>query len=269
MRRALLASLSGVLLLAGCGQIAQTSASLPRRGTGAPLGSAAPLGAVQAGTQVQPGALTGNPQADGQMLLNGMRQTVAQITGFSAELKSYSEGNYKSGERKGELFKSTTRSKVTWAKPARLRAEVITATNPLLEGGALATPDGQNITARAKGLLSIIPIHLQASDPKLSNNRNYKFNDMNPNVLIGRLTGATAQWTVVGPGQIGTASVLWVSVAGVRHLDAEIQTELIAVDPQTYALNGVQMMAGNKRVVDMQLTNFQWNPTVSASMFQL
>lgn len=272
MRQTIFASLSiAALLLSGCGQAVQTGTKLPKRwdtSKSAPLGGMQQPGYGNQQAQV-PGALVGNPQADGLTLLNGLRQAFAQSQGFEAEVRTYSEGYYKNAERTGELRRSTTSAKITWAKPNRLRAEVITATNPLLEGGALATPDGKNITARAKGLLSIFPIKLSAGDAKLTNNRNHKFNDINPNSLVTRLTAPTAVWTVVSQGNIGGSPVMWVSVDGVRRLDAEIQSELVAIEPQTFALRGTQMISKGRRVVDQSLTNFRWNPTITADMFAL
>jgi outer membrane lipoprotein-sorting protein len=214
-------------------------------------------------------APNGQGQAEGAQLLNGMRQTLNTCRGFDAEVRNYSEGHFKTGERVSELRKSTTQARLIWMKPSKLRAEVINTSNPLLVGAAMATTDGQNITARAKGILGLIPIHLTASDKKMSTNRNFSFNDNNPNSQLSRLTGPSAQWTVIGQGNVSGVPVKLIAVDNVKRLDSEINREVVMVDPQTMGLRGLAMYTGNQKVVDIQFLKFKWNPSVQANTFSL
>ena len=171
--------------------------------------------------------------------------------------------------RVSELRKSTTEARLIWVKPNKFRAEVITATNPLLEGGAMATMDGQNITARAKGLLGLIPFKLNASDDKLSTNRNHTFTENNPNSHLARLTAANAVWTILGDSMVDRVPVKMIAVDNVRRLDNQITREILAVEPRTLKLYGLTMYAGNKRVVDNKFLKFAWNPRVGTEKFSL
>lgn len=258
------------LVLTGCGHAASTSPSLPSRGLGAVHSpypgnqtSAMPMSGAAA-----PG-LAGTPAAQGAALLQMMRQNYARCTGVSADIKSYSQGHYKMGEKVTELRSGTTEAKMTWAKPNKLRLTVVTTTNPLLEGAALATPDGVQITARAAGLLSIFPFHFAPSDPKLRNNRNHPFTENNPKSQIERLTGPTAVWTVVADGMVENTPVKMISVDGVRHLDSEINREVVAVDPVAGTLRAVVMYNNATRLVDYHFMAFSWNPKTTDDMFHL
>lgn len=211
----------------------------------------------------------GVPGQEGQMLKQGMGQVFAQATGFDATITSYSQGNYKQGQRVNELRKSTSEARLIWGRPNKLRGEIIKTTNSLIEGAAMATQDGQSIRVRLKGLLGFLPITVQASDPKLSNNRNHSFNATNPKTLIERFTGPSAVWTVVGQEAIGGVMCKVVRVDGVARLDGEINMELLHVDPQTFGLRRLTMLSGQTKVMEATLTKFAWNPQVSSSTFNL
>lgn len=254
--------------LAGCGQSSEQLPTAPRtafdnvkfQNQQPGLTDGAPVGGAQA-----------NPQAaaEGAQLLAGLRQTLTNARGFDAEVRNYSEGNYKMGEKVSELRKSTTQARLIWMKPAKLRAEVIQTSNALLEGAAMATTDGKNITARAKGVLGLFPIKLQASDAKMSTNRNVSFNDNNPDSQLKRLTSPTATWTVVGNGSVAGVAVKIIAVDNVKRLDREITREVVMLDPQTMGLRGLAMYTAQKKVVDIQFLKFKWNPSVKADTFSI
>lgn len=263
--------------LAGCGQSQLPSAPRPvknqqlqkrypmpgqampgQMGPMGPMGQMGPTGGAQMG---------GQGQMEGAQALQAMRRMLAQINGFEATVKSYTQGNYKSGQRVSELRKSTTQAKLTWLKPEKLRAEVITATNPLLEGGKLATTDGKSIRARAAGLLSLFPMTLGANDTKLANNRNHSFTENNPQSQLTRLTGPTASWTVVGAGEGGAVKLI--RVDNVSRLDNEITHEIIGLDMRQMTLKSLEMYAGQTKVVDHQFLRFSWNPRVTSDTFAL
>jgi outer membrane lipoprotein-sorting protein len=255
-------------VLAGCGASPDPVMTAPKSAFdsvrfqgNAPVGGANPMGN---------GAMNGQQgQAEGAQILDAMRRSLATARGFDAEVKNYSQGHYKTGEKVSELRQSTTQARLIWMKPAKLRAEVIQTSNSLLVGAAMATTDGQNITARAKGILGLIPIHLTASDKKMSTNRNFSFNDNNPNSQLSRLTGPSAQWTVIGQGNVSGVPVKLIAVDNVKRLDREIDREVVMVDPQTMGLRGLAMYTGNQKVVDIQFLKFKWNPSVQANTFSL
>lgn len=270
--------IAGLVLafLAGCGQSQLPSAPRPLKNQqlqqrypmpgGAMPGQMGPMGPTG---QMGPagGAQMGPATAEGAQALNRMRQLLATIQGFEATVTSYTQGNYKSGQKVAELRKSTTKAKLTWLKPEKLRAEVITATNPLLEGGKLATVDGQSVRARAAGLLSLFPMTLQANDTKLANNRNHSFTENNPQSLLTRLTGPSASWTVVGAGQGGAIKAF--RIDNVQRLDNEITHEILVIDMRQMTLKGLEMFAGQTKVLNHDFLNFKWNPRVTSDTFTL
>lgn len=252
-----------LMFLAGCGasptqpssskepRQARLQEKLPR------LGGAAPTGANPAA------------QAEGARLLAGVRQTFAQTNGFDATVRSYTQGHYKSGQKVSELRKSTTSARLIWVKPQKLRAEVITSTNALLEGAAMVTTDGRNITARAKGLLGLIPFKLTASDAKMSTNRNHSFVENNPNSHVARFTSPSAVWTVLGDVNVEGTPCKLVAVDNVKRLDKEITREVLAIDPAIMGLRQVTMYAGDEKVVQHTFTKFKWNPSVTSKTFSI
>lgn len=206
---------------------------------------------------------------EGVQLLQATRHTLTQVIGFDAQVRSYTQGHYKQGERVSELRKATTEARLIWVKPNKLRAEVIQTSNPLLVGAAMATSDGQNVTARAKGLLGLIPFKMQVGDPKLGNNRNHRLPENNPKANMERLTAPTAVWTVVGEQVVEGTPCKMIQVDGVKRLDREITRELVAIDPRQITIRKLVMFAGATRVVDHTFVKFRWNPKVSSTSFEL
>lgn len=250
-------------LLAGCGTTpTSTRPILTDSAFDAPIPSA-PLMAPQPGQQGTPG------QVLGLQMLQGLRVAYQRCTGFDSEIKSYSQGHYKAGEKVDELRQSTTQAKLLWCKPNKTRAEVVTTSNPLLVGAAMVTTDGTNVTARAKGLLSIIPFHFQASDPKLANNRNHKFTENNPKSIIERLTAPTAVWTVVGDADVQGVPIKMIQVDNVHYLDREITREILGINPVDSSIRRLVMYAGTTKVIDHTFLSFKWNPKPTSDTFVL
>lgn len=280
----LIGALVAALLLAGCGADVATK---PKRSTtggsrfqdGLPVpgvtgpGLAGPNG-MPLGPNGMPLGPNGQPMmpggnAEGQRLLEMTRATIAQISGFDATIRSYTQGHFKQGERVSELRKSTTEARLIWVKPLKLRAEVIQTSNPLLVGAAMATTDGKNVTARAKGLLGLIPFKMDITDPKLGNNRDHRLPANNPKANVERLTAPTAVWTVLGDEVIEGTPCKMIQVEGVKRLDKEITREIVGIDPQALTLRRVLMFTGTTKVVDHTFVKFKWNPKVSSSSFVL
>ena len=266
----LMAAILAALVLAGCGA-SPAATKVPRSTNGTKLQDGAGI------MPQQPGNLLGAPGLPGQagsgpeglQLLNATRNVLTQITGFDAQIRSFSQGHWKQGEKVEELRKATTEARIIWIKPLKLRAEVIQTTNPLLKGAAMATNDGKTITARAAGLLGLIPFKLQITDPKLGNNRNHSLPENNPKTQLERLTSPSATWTVVGEQIIEGVACKMVQVDNIKRLDNEVTREVIAVDPQKMTLRKLAMFDGDLKIVDHTFLKFRWNPKVSAASFNL
>lgn len=240
----------------------------------APYGGASGYGAQPGMTQpgmTQPGMAQSAQGAQGQgaQLLNAMRQKLATCNGFQGNLTDFTMGNFKNGVQQSNTVQSTTTATILWAKPNQLRCDVQTTTNSLLDGAKMATTDGQNITARLKGILGLLALHLNASDPKMSTNRNHSFTDNNPYSQLERITAPNVQWVPVGQATVGGAPVVVCEIEGVRHLDNQITRELVEVEPQTLNLRGMISYAGNQVVEQFTFNTFTWNPNVDPSQFQI
>jgi hypothetical protein len=225
-----------------------------------------PGGAIAPGVGT-PAGMAG--AAEGAQLLAGVRAQGARITSLEASIRSYSQGYFSGGERSSELKRVTNEVKVTWAFPKRTRVEVIKTTNPLVEGAVLTTHDLATCRVRAKGLLSLIPITMSATDPKLANNRNHTLPETNPKAALDRFTGPGAAWTVVGDGAVEGVPVKIVHVTGVKPLDDEIDRELLGIDPAQMVMRKVVMYAGNTKVGDHTMVTFRMNVRVSAETFKM
>lgn len=252
LARALCFTIS-ISLLAACGQAPATA---PKR--------EAPVVAPSA-PAVAPSPATGAAQAEGQALLAAVRQTFESCKGVEAEVKSWSEGHYKSGKRVSELRRNSYRTKLVWMKPAMLRGDILETDNFLVGGAKMVSRDGKTITIKAGGVLGLFPIKVPAADPLLSSNRNHKFTDMSPDAILQSVLGPQARWTVVGV----QAGAKLVQVDGVPALDGEITRQVLAVEPATSKLRSLVMYEGAKKVVDYQFLKFRWNPQVKSDLFQL
>jgi hypothetical protein len=160
--------------------------------------------------------------------------------------------------------------RITWAKPNKFRAVVTEAPSAIMKDATLVTTDGKNVTARAAGLLSIVPIHAQANDPRIANARNHTFDKFNPSTQMQRLTGPQAVWTYVDefPGTNG-APVVRCAIDNVARLDAEIDREVIAIDLGTNSVRSLSGFVKGHPVVEYTFTKFLWNPKVTSAMFTL
>jgi hypothetical protein len=291
--------------LAGCGRDAGLTPARPARLVTtvrpvAPLQPAAPAGqagqpragaypgtAPVAGGGALPGSLAGGPRGgagggiatdtrsaiegitEGERLLTAVRAQLPTLTSFETTVRSYNQGYFSGGQRTGELKRATTEAKLTWAAPKSLRVEVIKTTNPIAEGAVLTTQDLVTCRLRAKGLLSWLPISLPATDGKLANNRNHTLPEMNPKATLDRLTAPGAAWTLIGDGVVEGTPVKVVRVTGVRTLDAEIDRELVGVDPATLLIRKVTMYAGETKVGDHTMLNCRVNPPTTAETFKM
>lgn len=246
-------------LLTGCGHPPPEGVTPPRP---EPTPVAAPP--VTGAPTVQPGA-----QQEGAQLLAGLRQTFLACKGIEAEVTSYSEGRFKSGKPVSELRKNSSRTKLIWGKPNRMRGEIVETDNFLVSGARMASTDGKTITVRAGGVLGLVPLKLQATDPMLASNRDHHFDDMMPSALLTWIMGPQAVWTVMGDGVVKGARVKLVRVTNIAHLDKGITEERIAVEPGTFVVRNLAMYEGDKKVVDYTFTRFRWNPTISSDTFKL
>ena len=263
-------ALFAALALVGCGQAAPNRPKRPAtslRPMIQPAGT--PMGGMPMAGMPMPGA-SGAGQAKGAELLQRARQTLSGVTGFEGEIMTRTQGHYKSGKRVSELVKESIGYKVVWAKPAKFRAEVFNAPSAMMEGAGIVTQDGMAITARAKGLLSFVPIKLTARDPQLANVRNHTFDKYSPMAQIQRLSGPTAVWTVISEGVAPSGAPLaFVAIDGVKRLDAEISREVYALEVPTLAPHSLSAFAGAQKVADYSFQKFRWNPKVTAETFKM
>jgi hypothetical protein len=205
-----------------------------------------------------------NAKQEGARLQARLKQAYESCTGVEAEVKSYSEGHWKAGKQVSELRHATYRTHMIWAKPLKIRAEVLDTDNFLVGGARMATTDCKRVKVRGAGILGILPITLDAGDDLLASNRNHRFTAMLPSPLIGHLLAGT--WTAV-PGATAHAAKAELAVAS--HFDKEIDREELTLDPTDGKLIRVTMYAKGRAVVDYSFTTFRWNPKVGADTFAI
>ncbi len=216
-----------------------------------------------------PVALSGNGNQEGAFLLSGVRERVSTATSFGATVRSYSQGYYKEGKRESEMRQASSEMRLLWARPTRMRIEMVMTTVAIAEGALLVTMDSVNYRVRAKGLLGFIPFSLLASHPGLNSNRNHPINDEAPIAQMRRLSAPGAVWSVVGGAEISGTPIRLIQVDNVKRLDAEVTREIIGVDPQQMALRRVINYNGSTRVSEHVLTKFVWNTPTRTEQFTL
>lgn len=235
-RALLVSSLAIAALLSACGQSAATPIVTPP-------------------SPARPGPVaTPQPQDRGLWLLSGMRQRLAGCRGFETELTSRGEGTWDDGVDTGVRRTNRNRARLEWSKPNRLHGQMLEAPFALMVGGTMDTPDGQTLTLRPSGLLSLVAMTVSSTDVKLRNSRNHTFRDSHPAAQLQRLTGPTAGWRIVGED----AQTITVEVMGVRRLDAGIERELLVLGAADLAPKQLMMLAAGKPVVHNTFKDFHW-----------
>lgn len=253
MRTSTLALIGPVLLLAACGK----SAASPS----APKPSAVPSGA--------PGsAAPARPAPDGAALLAAMRQRLTKTQAIEVEVKASSKGNFYGGKRVEAERSSASASRMIWASPTRLRAQVLESTTPMLAGAVLVMTAPSQVRVKGGGALGIVPISMKPSDTRLMTNRNHLFTDNHPVAHLQRLTGPGATWRGI-PALPAAPGASWVSIAGVKRLDAEVTEEVMALEPGTMRPAALAMMVGTRPVVTFTFTSFTWDATPPSNAFRL
>lgn len=236
VRTALAPSLSLVVLLAACGQLAAP---------GLPPCPAARLPA--------PGA-SAVPPSVGSELLAGLRRRLAGAHGFESVVTSRGEGTWDDGVDRGVRRISRNRARLRWTKPNRLHGEMLEAPFGLMVGGTLDTDDGITLSLRPGGLLSVVALTVSATDVKLRNSRNHTFRDSHPAAQLARLTAAQAVWSVQEDGPGATT----VEVTGVRRLDGRIVQEVLAIATDDVTPRSLTMVAAGRPVVIVTFEGFRW-----------
>jgi hypothetical protein len=182
---------------------------------------------------------------------------------MKAEFEAFSTGYYNGGRREKTLRKAISRSRMLWSSPERMRFEVVKTASPLMAGAVLATPDGQVMWAKGGGVLSVVPLKLDPDDPRLASNRNHGFKDSNPVAQLRRLTGAGAVWSPRS-GSAGSYAV-----TGVPRLDAEIDAEVVTLEPATSQLISISALSKGQKVAELRFDSLEWNPSIAGNPFRL
>ncbi|MEB3198616.1 MAG: hypothetical protein VKP62_15575 [Candidatus Sericytochromatia bacterium] len=235
-----------------------------------PLPSVSPVPPGSPGAPSNPGAPLPSlgPLPDGQALLKAVRAKVANTPGVDVEVKAASSGHYYGGKKVAELRSSSSRSRMLWGAPGKLRAQVLESTTPLLAGSTLVMLSPDQLKVKAGGALGLIPISMKSSDTRLMTNRNHYFTDNHPVAHLKRLTAEGASWKGVAPLPVAP-SAAWVEISGVRRLDKDLTRELLALDPKTLQPKAMAMMEGDKSVVTFQFLKFLWDAVPNPNAFKL
>lgn len=202
-------------------------------------------------------------------MLQQMRETLQKSEQFEVTLRTYSQGYFSGGNRTSELKKATSELKLIWARPMRLRVEILKTSNPVSEGAILTTEDMINCRLRAKGVLGLFPLTVAATDPKLANNRNHTLPATHPAATLTRITRPGATWTYLKEGSVEGTPVKIVEVSGVERLDHEVTREVIGVDTKTWTVRRLVQYVGDTKVGEHTMLDFQPAPVITPQTFQL
>jgi hypothetical protein len=208
------------------------------------------------------------PAPDGPALLAKLRERLTRTTGVEVEIKASSSGTYYGGKRVSQERSSSSRSRMTWASPGKLRAQVLESTTPMLAGSVLVMTSPTQVRVKGSGALGLVPISMKPTDTRLITNRNHYFTDNHPIAHLKRLTAAGAVWEGVKALPIAPQAS-WVSISGVRRLDTELTRELLALDPSTLKPVAMAMMVAERPVVTFQFLRFSWDVAPPDTTFRL
>lgn len=194
------------------------------------------------------------PTSRALVLLEGLRRRLASCRGFDTEMTSRGEGTWDDGVDTGVTRTNRNRAHLTWSKPNRLHGEMLEAPFALMVGGTLDTPDGEALTLRPSGLLSVVAMNVKSTDVKLRNSRNHTFRDSQPAAQLARLSAGAATWTVLG----ADPDTVTVEAAGVRRLDGGIEREVLVVGASDLAPRSLTMLSAGRPVVSITFKGFRW-----------
>ncbi|MEB3330549.1 MAG: hypothetical protein VKQ33_15090 [Candidatus Sericytochromatia bacterium] len=259
MRGAVITLVGVSLLLAACGR--SVANVRPLRPSPPPVASTAP---GQPGQPGQPAAQL----PDGPALLARLRERLARTTGVEVEVKASSSGSYYGGKRVAQERSSASRSRMTWVKTGKLRAQVLESSTPMLAGSVLVMTSPTQVRVKGAGALGLVPISMRPTDTRLITNRNHYFTDNHPIAHLQRLTAPGAVWEGVKALPVAPQAS-WVAISGVRRLDAELTRELLALDAGTLQPTAMAMMVAERPVVTFQFLRFSWDAAPPESTFRL
>ncbi|MDF2902306.1 MAG: hypothetical protein K0Q62_2365 [Phenylobacterium sp.] len=229
-------SLALVALLSACGQsVAAPQPPAPADRPPAPVATPA-------------------PPARGLAVLDGVRRRLASCRGFDTEMTSRGEGTWDDGVDTGVRRTNRNRAKLSWHKPNRLHGEMLEAPFALMVGGTLDTPDGEALTLRPSGWLSVVAMNLKSTDVKLRNSRNHTFRDSQPAAQLARLTAGPATWTLL----VDDGETVTLDVTGVRRLDSGIAREVLVLAATDFAPRSLTMLSAGRPVVSLTFKGFRW-----------
>lgn len=230
-------SLALIALLSACGQsVAAPQPPSPRPTDRPPVVTPAPQ------------------QAQALALLDGLRRRLAGCRGFDTEMTSRGEGTWDDGADTGVRRTNRNRAHLQWSKPNRLHGEMLEAPFALMVGGTLDTPDGEALTLRPSGLLSVVAMNVKSTDVKLRNSRNHTFRDSQPAAQLARLSAGSATWTILG----ADTETVTLDASGVRRLDSGIEREVLVLAASDLAPRSLTMLSAGRAVVSITFKGFRW-----------
>ena len=208
------------------------------------------------------------PALTGPALLSAFRAHVAGARSLESEFSANSCGYYLGGNRDSSEHASSGRTRLFWARPLRLRAQILESSTALLNGAALLTDDGGTVKIKAAGVLGFLPLSMTSGDTRLLTDRKHAFKNNHPMAHLQRLSGAAASWAVLpvpSPARDATA----IDVTGVPRLDGEITREVLTVASSDLRPLSLAMYTGSRVVVLFRFESFAWNVPVRAASFTL
>lgn len=225
----------------------------------APQGPATPATAPQAPAP-QAKKAPAAPKADPfQEYLGKARQAFQQMQGMRATIATFEKADGKGNAKINYLYSQ-----------GKVKIDVISSDDASRNGVKLSYNKGGNeVRARASGMLSVIAVTLPMSDKKVISGRGYQLNQIDLNSVIPRLTAPGQTGKVLGKTQFAGANVVVLEIQPKNHFDPRITKERLGVDMNTGMVRIHEMYQGNELVFAGRVESLQLNPQVGPKDFEV
>lgn len=200
------------------------------------------------------------PQADpSAQILSQARQAFSQLQGLSATIATFEKGQSAGGGKIQYLY-----------QPGQVRIDVLESSDASRKGVKLSyQPQGNQVRARASGVLSVVAVTLPMNDNKVKSGRQYLLNQIDLGATVQRLSQPGLQTKAIGKTQFAGAEVIVIEIPAQNHFDSRITREILAIDAQTMMPRIHEMYEGDTLVYSGKIEQLQLNPGFGPRAFDI
>ncbi len=192
--------------------------------------------------------------------LSNARQAMDKLQSLSATIANFEKGT-QAGQGKIQYY---------YRKPGQVKIDVLQSSDPSRKGIKLSyQTNGDQVRARATGLLSLVPVTLSMSDSKVKSGRGYLIGQIDLTSTVTRLTQPSATTKVLGKTTQNGAEVIVLEIKTQNHFDNRITKEHLGLDAKTWLPRLHEMYAGTELVYAAKLEQMEVNPTLASNVFDI